>query len=833
LPWHALRENSRLVRCLLGLLCISACVLVLHWYRGGIFRLLERTIAVHNDSLAMSRITAESTNGRFGGNTWQVVPLASAAKQEQALPSATVRSFNAGLNGRGKVYKASLSTMFRDVYHFLFGVTHAEVGTELLRFTGGNTVQSSAHNFFLQMGVAFGVPMIFASIAFAVMLLLRCRRILFADHELFPGSRMVPVVIIPMLAADMVDTTLTAGATFPCAAFYLFAGWTVAMYGAFSPEEKKRDAIRAGIIVGELMLLAAAVFWFAPWIHTLLSSFGLDSMSQHPNMKLTGVVLGLYILALLAGFEQILEALLLHRSPEKWKTISTLLLSAILAGGLLFANNQINRICRQNSTSLEQERPAVEAIKSVADFSLIVDDLPEVYRRTFGGIKRSLYRGEELVPFPNTALLTDADKEYNTLIARGFLYTEISKNRAVYTNSVDAAEALKAAGYHLTGYYSRDRAVDLNADGNISLYRTTYQANYDLRLIRESGGTKPVEGDPAVTITVTMQDGSTVASRDVLFSEFDEDGFCRATLDFAPAKAGEAVFLIAPRQSAFPVMLEAIHYRRNPDYDTHVVYNPMGKRTAEFYFDLMGEPFAVSDGSFGKTYVYDEVGNTSDICYLDADGNLLLNKYGYAERHREFNEDNLLVCEEYFDTERNPVNIGIGYQKFKNDYTADGKLSLSYYYDADGDRVTCGSSYFHEYLTELADRKNATVFIAVKDEGTNALTETLLDDLKKMGIRTELLGKKQCSYLAVITKDGVFEELSPDQPISHRGIADGLEYAITSAGHNAGNYCSIMIDGKEYSKNVRGMNLVVVENGRVTDAIVFDTSNQLVIAVTK
>lgn len=821
LPWHTLRENSRLARCLLGLLCVFACVLVLHWFRGEMFRLLDRTIASHNDSLAMSRITAESTGGRFGGNTWQVAPLASAVKQEQASPSATVRSFDAGLSGRGKVYKASLSAMFRDVHHLLFGMTHAEVGTALMEFTGGNTVQSSAHNFFLQMGVAFGVPMMLASVVFAIMLLLRSWRILLAEYELFPGSRMVPLVIIPMFIADMVDTTLTAGATFPCAAFYLFAGWTVALYGTSTPEEKKRDAVRTGIIVGELVLLAATVFWLAPWFHTLRSTVVPGSM------KRTDAALCLCILTLLAGVEQVLEALLLRRKPEKWKTIPTLLLSAILVGGLLFANNQINRICRQNSASLEQERPAVAAIQSAANCRLLVDDMPEVYRRTFDGVSRSLYRGEELVQFQNTALVTDADVEYNALIVRGFLYTEIAQNRAVYTNSPEAARVLKEAGYHLTGYYSRNRAVDLSSDGNVNLYRTNYQANYDLRLIMESGRAKPAEDDPAVTITVTMKNGSTIASRDVLFSEFDENGFCRAALDFTPSKAGEAAFLIAPRQSAFPVMLEAIHYRRNPDYDTHAVYNTAGKRTTEFYFDLEGEPFAVSDGSQGKSFAYDEAGNTSDICYLDAEGNLLLNKYGYAERRREFNEDKLLVCEEYLDIDGAPVNIGIGYQRYENEYTAEGKLSLSYYYDAGGDRVTCGSSYFHEYLTELAARKNAAIFIAVKDDGTSALTGTLLNDLKKLGIRSDLAGKKQYSYYSVITPEGVVEELSPDQPVSYSGVVDGLEYTITSAGHNAGNNCLIMIDGTEYSKNVRGMNLVVVEDGQVTDAVAFDTYNQI------
>jgi len=43
-----------------------------------------------------------------------------------------------------------------------------------------------------------------------------------------------------------------------------------------------------------------------------------------------------------------------------------------------------------------------------------------------------------------------------------------------------------------------------------------------------------------------------------------------------------------------------------------------------------------------------------------------------------------------------------------------------------------------------------------------------------------------------------------------------------------GNYCSIRIDGVEYAKNRRGLNIVVYDNraGEVVDSVAFDTHVQ-------
>lgn len=100
---------------------------------------------------------------------------------------------------------------------------------------------------------------------------------------------------------------------------------------------------------------------------------------------------------------------------------------------------------------------------------------------------------------------------------------------------------------------------------------------------------------------------------------------------------------------------------------------------------------------------------------------------------------------------------------------------------------------------------------------------TLQDDLYDLGIGTYLLGEFRKSYYAIITKDEVLEDISEDV-IERSGSIRGFDYVIISGGNNTtGNISSIKINGVENSKDYRGMNIVIVEDGKVIDTIQFDT----------
>lgn len=130
-----------------------------------------------------------------------------------------------------------------------------------------------------------------------------------------------------------------------------------------------------------------------------------------------------------------------------------------------------------------------------------------------------------------------------------------------------------------------------------------------------------------------------------------------------------------------------------------------------------------------------------------------------------------------------------------------------------------------QYLKKI-NKDRYSVFMAVKDEASNGLNQEVIDAMHELGFAFELEGKWRNSYVAVKTQDETFEKVS-DQEIKHDGTYRNgrLGYKITSAGADCGNSASISLAGTEYSKNQRGINIVVYDNigQNVVDSVCFDT----------
>lgn len=575
------------------------------------------------------------------------------------------------------------------------------------------------------------------------------------------------------------------------------------------------------LITAEIAGLAAAAVWLVPWFKTL----GDAAVGGSSRLALLAAVLLLLLLLGLAfSLGSLMLKLLQHQKPGKRQLAWAGVLLVCCSCGILSVNRQLNRLTAQNIEKLESERLAVETVQQAEDCRLLVDGPEEVYRRAFGGVAHTLYHGDNLTAESNVAYITGVENNYQELIRKGYLYTEISEEHALYTNSADAAAALQAAGYHLTGYYSHDCAVGTENTEAPRLPVSAYRATYDLRYVQLDGVPAPAPDTAVATLTVKAKSAEApLAARDVLYSEFGVDGTCSAFLDFSIGSADSVEFLTEDRTGAGDVLVNEIHYCQYPAYDTHFTCDVSGRRISEAYYDLSGNPITIQDGSHAREYGYEKNGNVTITRYLDLNNNPVIIVDGYAEIHREFNKMQQIINEEYLNTDGTPINIGLGYSGLWNEYDAQDQLSLTYYHDVDGNLVACGSWNFHEYLIGLSERKDATIFLSIRDEGTNALTGTIIEDLKSLGLCTDLRGKYRNSYYAVISPEGIAEELSVDRAVSQSGSAGGVEYSITSAGFETGNISSIKINGTEYSKNGRGMNIVVVENGSVVDSVAFDT----------
>ena len=570
---------------------------------------------------------------------------------------------------------------------------------------------------------------------------------------------------------------------------------------------------------------------------------------------------------------------------------------------------------------IEDNYPVLEILQK-SNTPIYVTDVPEFYRSSFDSVKASFYAAEDLGRLHNTAIISDSDWDSYVLPRRGFLFTEISDSYAVYTNSQEAIDALTDAGYHMTGYYSKNKTVDLgvyrelnqleNTENDeiiisgtsplaygpaITLWNTNYKVTFDLS---HESGIYDAHWDeldpetPVCTLRISRNNGEIIVKETTLTREqFSDGNIVTAEITSTIPSSDGVEFLAFPTSDEYAFHLYGVHYQKIPTYDTHSVFDNAWHKVHDSYFDLDGTPFTLSNGYHAVDFGYDSAENINyyryydnenqpvltangyaemrrvfnrsrriiDESYYDTNGEPVLRTGGYARVEREYDGGSLLTAIRYYDTKNAPVNntsgyaediktyysnrklasdkyitadgspaiLGaVGYSSISYEYNEDGVLDLVTYYDPDGSILPAGSSNFHQYLQSLRD-KDVTVFISIRDEGTNALTPILLQDLKQLGLNENLKAKTGYSYYAVIDGDSVIEELSANQRISRTGLIDGLEYTISSAGNAAGKLSSIMIGGVEYSQNVKGMNIVVYDKSehKVIDSVTFNTSSQL------
>ncbi len=133
--------------------------------------------------------------------------------------------------------------MLHNRYCFLFGVTPAQA-VEVLRGTFGVREQyqyAHMHNWFFQMGMSYGVPILLATLVFAARTVFRGLRMIFLPSKmLFPGVWMIPLLVLTILLSDMLEAELDAAQHCICNIFYLFSGWMLVL----DTEDRQYDAVK-------------------------------------------------------------------------------------------------------------------------------------------------------------------------------------------------------------------------------------------------------------------------------------------------------------------------------------------------------------------------------------------------------------------------------------------------------------------------------------------------------------------------------------------------------------------------------------------------------------
>lgn len=148
-----------------------------------------------------------------------------------------------------------------------------------------------------------------------------------------------------------------------------------------------------------------------------------------------------------------------------------------------------------------------------------------------------------------------------------------------------------------------------------------------------------------------------------------------------------------------------------------------------------------------------------------------------------------------------------------------------YYYTS---QIPTNKINIYEYLEKLLNPNYITI-VSAKDEFSYKLNDKILEQLRGLGFKCDLKDKYRWSYIGVINSNKVeFEEVK-DAKLSFSKQIDNLEVNVISAGMTSGNISSIKLNGKEYSLNLRGLNIVVYDKriGKVVDIVSFDTHEDL------
>lgn len=115
----------------------------------------------------------------------------------------------------------------------------------------------------------------------------------------------------------------------------------------------------------------------------------------------------------------------------------------------------------------------------------------------------------------------------------------------------------------------------------------------------------------------------------------------------------------------------------------------------------------------------------------------------------------------------------------------------------------------NHYVTRFIDLNRHIVVVSVKHEASTKLHKFY----EKNKIELNMKIAKAQSYIGIVDKSSNFKyEEASDSSLVYTYNKNGKILHVKSAGAYCGNVSSIMIDGKEYSQNRRGLNFTVLDN---------------------
>lgn len=206
--YNALGKQKTTIRLLAGVAAAGFTAWAVLLLRDVIFTEFENI--TH-----MSAILKEMKAGTASSSAASSAATAAAAEAETENAA---RELTMNVSGRNVIWKAAIDSVFSDLKHIICGVTPAGVISEVSIHSDGR-FQEYAHNQFLEIAVSLGIP---GLIAYCVWLYKQARYCIL--DTLKKPKAYLPAVMLMLVAANMMESTLMFYWFLPESVFFLVAG---------------------------------------------------------------------------------------------------------------------------------------------------------------------------------------------------------------------------------------------------------------------------------------------------------------------------------------------------------------------------------------------------------------------------------------------------------------------------------------------------------------------------------------------------------------------------------------------------------------------------------
>ena len=250
-----------------------------------------------------------------------------------------------------------------------------------------------------------------------------------------------------------------------------------------------------------------------------------------------------------------LAAFLTRRKAPSLACAAAAVLALIL--GRVLAGQRISQYAASHEAALNAEAEAVQLIRDSAQQPILAMEQSALYQREYRCVDERVMTPEDICREKRGTLFTDKSREMIWVTSLGARYVQFSEQSGVYSFDPAVIDALSAAGYEWTGYYSSERACDLqdlaelnhlrrSESGGLILegpnhslsenryldqLQTDYEVRFSLTLDMEESDLR--DGDSVCQLQVLGNKGEeTLLTQEVPREAFDPEGHCTLTLAY-------------------------------------------------------------------------------------------------------------------------------------------------------------------------------------------------------------------------------------------------------------------------------------------------------------